>query len=158
MTEPMPIYGFRGPTRFLSNFYPVPHGVFFAGLAYPTVEHAYQAGKTEDDELRRVIHAAATPGEAKALGREVKSGLRRDWNTYRVIHMEALLRGKFKPGTQLAHQLIATYPAKIVEANTWGDTFWGKCNGKGRNVLGLFLMEIRDDLRLNYITGKTTHG
>ncbi len=33
---------------------------------------------------------------------------------------------------------------EIVERNTWNDTFWGVCKGKGENHLGILLMEIRD--------------
>ena len=32
---------------------------------------------------------------------------------------------------------------ELVEGNTWNDTLWGVCEGKGRNILGIILMEIR---------------
>ena len=35
---------FDGKFRFLSNFYPSP--IFYDGILYPTVEHAFQAAKT----------------------------------------------------------------------------------------------------------------
>lgn len=146
------IYGFQGRWRFLSNFYPVSHGIAFAGILYPTTEHAYQAGKTFDKAERALIALALSPGEAKSLGEDVT--MRHDWKETRLLHMEGVNRNKFRAGTQLAQMLIATGDAKLVEANTWGDTFWGRCRGKGQNNLGLILMEIRDDLQQQYGTGK----
>lgn len=146
------IYGFQGPFRFLSNFWTVPHGIFFEGERYPTVEHAYQACKTEVPRERLEIRRAFTPGAAKALGRDVT--LRWDWMEQRIFYMEGLLRQKFKRGSGLASQLQQTGSADLVEGNTWGDTFWGRCQGKGKNNLGLLLMEIRDDLNNPINEGK----
>lgn len=146
------IFGFNGQYRWLSNFWPVSHGIIYAGKRYPTVEHAYQAAKTNVPEEREAILRCYKPGEAKALGKTLT--MRHDWDNQKPIIMEGLLRQKFKAGTKLSRQLLNTGEAKIVEANTWGDTYWGRCRGKGKNILGLILMEIRDDLRNNYLTGK----
>ena len=43
--------------------------------------------------------------------------------------------------------LLATGDRYIEETNTWGDTFWGVCNGKGENNLGKIIMKIRDTLK-----------
>jgi ribA/ribD-fused uncharacterized protein len=145
------IFGFHGRFRFLSNFFPVKHGVYFEGHRYPTSEHAYQAGKTVLPLERALIMDAKSPGEAKRLGSEVR--LRPKWEDLKLIHMEGCLRGKFKAGTLLAEMLINTGDAKIVEANTWGDTFWGRCRGTGKNHLGCLLMDIREDLQNEYGTG-----
>lgn len=42
---------------------------------------------------------------------------------------------------------MLTGDAELIEGNNWGDTFWGVCNGRGENMLGKLLMEIRDYLR-----------
>jgi len=147
------IYGFQGPHRFLSNFWPVPHGIVFDNVIYPTVEHAYQAGKTLDPRQRRAILNASTPGEAKQIGRRMEI-TQPDWEDWKLFHMEALVRSKFLAGTKLGAQLLRTGGAKLVEANTWGDRFWGKCHGTGKNHLGEILMEVRDDLRIQYTTWK----
>ncbi len=140
------IMNFRGQFRFLSNFYPVPHGVWFMDVRYPTVEHAYVAGKTLDINTRIHVTRHQSPADVKADGRRIK--LRKDWDEFKLLHMEGLLRGKFQPGTGLADLLMRTGTAKLVEGNTHGDTFWGRCRGKGANHLGLLLMEIRDDLQV----------
>lgn len=35
---------------------------------------------------------------------------------------------------------------ELIEGNTWGDTFWGVCRGKGENNLGKILMRLRSEL------------
>jgi len=133
---------FHGPFRFLSNFYPA--CITFEGIDYPTVEHAYQAAKTDDRGLRLTVAAAHSPGAAKRMG--PKLPLRPGWEQIKVDTMRALLRLKFTSYPELRAQLLATGDAELVEVNTWNDTFWGVCNGEGRNQLGKILMEIRREL------------
>src|SRR5271156_3773763 len=82
---------FRGPNRFLSNF--EGPAVRFEGLLYPTVEHAFQAGKTLDKGIRiSLCQSSVTPGEAKRIGRSVT--LRPDWDVFRTTLMWKLVRQK----------------------------------------------------------------
>lgn len=60
--------------------------------------------------------------------------------------MESLLRQKFNKNTFLGKRLIETKDIELIEGNTWGDTFWGVCNGRGQNILGKLLMKIRDEI------------
>ena len=138
----MTIDKFDGEHAFLSNFHPSP--VLMDGEWFPTVEHAFQAAKTKDWSERRVVRLASTPGRAKRLGRRVS--LREDWEQIKIEVMEQLLRQKFLLGSELHLQLLATSPAKLVEGNHWGDTFWGVCRGTGQNHLGKLLMKIRDEV------------
>jgi ribA/ribD-fused uncharacterized protein len=137
-----PIYAFRDATEFLSNFYSSP--IEYDGTEYPTVEHAFQAAKTLDLNQRAAIQAAPGPSEAKRLGRS--ADLRPDWEEVKVDIMRELLRVKFSD-TTLQEKLLKTGDRVLVEGNTWGDTFWGVCRGKGENHLGLLLMEIRSELQ-----------
>jgi ribA/ribD-fused uncharacterized protein len=135
---------FRGPYFFLSNFYYV--HVFLDGELYPSVEHAYQAAKTMDQEARLKIRNASSPSAAKHLGQKVNK--RRDWEAVKVDVMEFLLRQKFSSDQpELRAKLIATGDVEIIEGNTWGDTFWGVCNDKGQNHLGKLLMQIREGIQ-----------
>ena len=63
--------------------------------------------------------------------------------------MGNLLRQKFRVGTELGYKLINTGKVKLIEGNNWRDDYWGVYNGKGKNVLGKLLMEIRNDLKIN---------
>lgn len=135
---------FDGEFRFLSNFY---HSPFTTrrGQLVQTVEHAFQAAKTLNVDEQAAILAATTPGEAKRLGR--RATMRPDWDTLRLRVMAELLRLKFAEGTPLATKLLETRYAELVEGNTWGDRFWGVCDGVGENHLGHLLMQRRYELR-----------
>lgn len=138
------IDSFRGEYRFLSNFHMCP--VSYEGEVYPSVEHAYQAAKTEDWAAREQIRLCPKPGDAKRLGQKVK--MRTDFDNIKVDIMRELLRQKFAPGTELAEKLVATGKfCRLVEGNWWGDKFWGVCDGVGQNHLGELLMQIRGELQ-----------
>lgn len=138
----MDIKGFNKENRFLSNFYPAT--VEYDGLEYSSTEHAYQAAKTLDAAERRRIRESQKPGDAKRLGKQVK--MRTDWEQIKIGVMRDLVRQKFTNHKELKEKLLATGDAYIEETNTWNDTFWGVCKGKGHNWLGKILMEIRDEL------------
>lgn len=134
---------FRGPYRFLSNFYGAT--IKYKGMLYPTSEHAYQAAKTVSERHKETIRTAHTPGIAKRLGREVP--IRSDWEDVKVQIMADILEVKFS-NPRLRKLLMNTGTVNLVEGNNWGDTFWGVSKGKGYNVLGKLLMEIRSEIRL----------
>ena len=143
------IKSFSGEYQFLSNFYPVE--VVLDGVTYPTVENAYQAAKTLDLEKRKEF-IGVLPGFAKRLGQRLE--LRPDWGAVKLNIMQRLNEQKYmRP--DLRKKLCDTYPQDLVEGNTWGDTFWGVCDGKGSNHLGQILMAIRfqiliDNMRMYY--------
>lgn len=149
------IYGFFGEYRFLSNFWYVE--VQLDGEYYPSTEHAYQAAKTLDPLERRKfrfkikyengepIESTPTCGEAKKLGNSIT--LREDWEEIKVHIMRDLLEQKFR-NAELRKKLLATEPLYLEETNHWGDRFWGVCNGKGQNILGNLLMELRRECLL----------
>lgn len=136
------IASFSGKYRFLSNFFPAV--VEYEGIVYPSTEHAYQAAKTLDIEVRKEIAALPTAGKAKRAGYKVQ--LRDDWESVKIDVMHTLLESKFNI-PELRDKLLATENAHLEEGNTWGDTFWGTVDGKGRNELGKLLMLVREELR-----------
>lgn len=136
------IKGFSGDFRWLSNFWPV--NVEMDWVIYPSVEHAYQAAKTTDHTIRKHL-ASLTAGQAK---RAAPTGrlLRPDWELVRVQIMNDLLMQKFSQEPFMT-RLLETGNCLIEETNAWKDTFWGVCDGEGKNILGKLIMTIRDDLR-----------
>lgn len=140
----MAIERFEGEHAFLSNFWP--SRVKLDGmLYYPTVEHAYQAAKTENAAERRDVRMAFTPAQAKKLGQRVT--LREHWNDgLKLEIMLDLLRQKFSFGSDLAGKLLNTGDEELIEGNTWRDTYWGVCQGVGENHLGKLLMKVRQEL------------
>lgn len=133
---------------FLSNFAisPIAMPLWHPGAGHwaSTVEHAFQAAKTEDEDEALKIISCGPPGQAKRLGRKVT--LRAGWDEGRDVIMRALLELKFAPGSDLARKLLDTGDAELVEGNTWGDRYWGVCGGRGENRLGKMLVEIRAEL------------
>lgn len=137
---------FEGEYFFLSNFYPSPIVIkdgedeFIA----KTVEHYFQYMKTPSMEEGIGILAANTPGEAKRLGR--KCHLRKDWEQVKDKVMLTALRKKFTI-PELKKKLIATGDKELIEGNLWHDTYWGVCNGIGKNMLGKLLMQVREEIK-----------
>lgn len=141
-----PITRFDGENKFLSNFFPAK--VVWEGIEFPTSEHAFQADKSLNAEERRKMAAipADKAGRAKrAGGRNGWITLRPDWDKIRVDRMLAIVTAKFQQNPELMERLIATGDAELIEGNTWNDTFWGVCRGKGHNFLGKILMIVRDE-------------
>lgn len=143
------IDSFQGDYFFLSNFYY--YNIKFEGDVYSSVEHAYQAAKTENREARRVISNFKKPGEAKRYGRDLK--LIRGWENIKVDIMESLLRKKFEYQKVLREKLVKTSLNYLEEGNMWHDNYWGVCHcnragcqtQKYQNVLGKLLMKLREE-------------
>lgn len=134
------IDSFKGKYRFLSNFFPAI--INWEGINYPTVEHAYQAAKTHDPNIRKYISSALTAQEAKHIGKNVL--LRGDWEEKKLEIMDQLIRLKFS-NREVMNLLKLTENEELIEGNWWGDTYWGVCNGVGENHLGKILMKIRGE-------------
>ncbi len=130
---------FQGEYRFLSNFWPC--RIEFRGRTFQSAEHVYQCAKAVTPQDFVLIRNATTPGQAKRLARRIQ--LRPNWNELRVGFMFEIVQAKFSQNPELARRLVDTCPARLVEGNTWGDTFWGECRGKGENNLGQILMNVR---------------
>jgi ribA/ribD-fused uncharacterized protein len=139
------IDSFSGEYRFLSNFYTAP--VKLDGESYLSVEHAYQAAKTFDKDVRRGIKLCGSAGKAKRLGKSIP--LRDDWESVKLQIMEDLVYCKFANNSLPRIKLLQTGDAELIEGNNWGDKFWGVCNGEGENHLGKILMAVRNHLNGN---------
>lgn len=130
---------FRDNYWFLSNMCEVP--ITYRGLTYKCVESAFQAQKCPD---RSNEFVNLNGFEAKKLGKQVK--LRVNWNWDKLHIMYKLLKIKFS-NPEFKEKLLKTGDIELVEDNTWGDTYWGKCKSEGKNALGELLMTIRHELR-----------
>lgn len=144
----MMIVGFSGIYAFLSNFWYT--RVFYEGVNYPSVEHAYQAAKTMSIVDRDIIKGL-TVAKAKRHGRIVP--MRTDWEHIKNDVMLDLLRQKFKLNKALQQKLLATGELVILEGNFWHDNYWGVCGCSqcavlpAGNYLGLLLMQVRTEIR-----------
>lgn len=155
---------FFGEYRWLSNFHLC--DIEYEGIVYPSTEHAYQAAKVSDPEIRKQCLGMSCK-EVKRWGRTLREDLDyldktknihlnrtlpADWDTgpileqKRVRVMWDVCWYKFNKHADLKEKLLATGDAELIEGNSWGDKFWGVCNG-GENMLGKILMQIREDIR-----------
>lgn len=135
--------------RVFSNFEPCT--IRYGGLIYSSVEAAFQAQKTLD-ENERLEFTRLTASQAKKKGRTLK--LRDDWEDVKVQVMYDLCLEKFRYESELKDLLLETGDEEIVENTTaWHDNIWGncdclKCSGIiGQNLLGKVLMRVRDDIK-----------
>ena len=141
---------FKGEYRWLSNFWAVQ--VVLDGTVFPSVEHAYVAAKTLDQQVREKIRRLPTAADAKRFGKRIGRSIpfRPAWNdNFKVRLMRDLLRQKFT-NPDLRQRLIATGDEELVEINFWHDRVWGrcscaKCGGAGENWLGRLLMAVREE-------------
>ncbi|MEN9881310.1 MAG: Xylella phage Bacata [Candidatus Parcubacteria bacterium] len=155
---------------FLSNFYATP--VVLEGRTYPSVEHAYQSAKFYNvdwsrvsEEVRQEIRESLklrgyaedivysndlftdtrmTAGNIKIIADVLRKYdyVDKNWEDKRIKIMIDILLQKFNTKDML-NKLEETGEKELIEGNTWNDTLWGVCDGKGRNILGVILMEIR---------------
>lgn len=139
------INGFTGQYEFLSNFYMYP--IVWKGYILPSAEHAYQSEKTTDELERLAICKSFHPSEAKRLGspRKLKH-LKPRWDSLKDDVMLEVLRAKFSE-PELKEMLLQTGDQKLIEANWWGDIYWGVSSGYGKNRLGELLMKVREELK-----------
>lgn len=142
--DQLKIDSFFGDYRFLSNFYPSPMRI--NGVFWPTVEHAYQASKTDDVTVKQKIASLEYPGQVKRFAKQLEP--KDDWVSDRIWTMTQLVRQKFKQNPELGYKLLGTQDAILIEGNNWGDRFWGQVDGKGENNLGKILMKIRNELKI----------
>ena len=146
------INSFEGEYEFLSNFYRC--RVYYRGIGFPTVEHAYQASKTFNEKTINIISNLKSDeaGKAKRIGSNPKfTIIKEGFDNIRLTIMEPLLIQKFNYQS-LKDKLLQTDDQQLVEGNYWHDNFWGDCfckkckNKIGENNLGKLLMKIRSGL------------
>lgn len=130
---------FDGNYSFLSNFYEAP--LVYKGLRYLNSESAYQGQK---DPSRAEEFVGLKAIQSKCLGRKV--AIRDDWDSVKLDIMYEIVLAKFTQNPKLLDKLKATGDAILIEGNYWHDTFWGVCEGKGKNYLGKIIMKIRAEL------------
>lgn len=142
----------------LSQWWPCVFSV--DGTEYSSAEHWMMAAKArlfDDHDAIPGILAAATPAEAKKLGRLVRGFDEEVWVAHRFELVVAGNVAKFGQDPALRNFLLGTGRRVLVEASP-RDRIWGIGLGaaneraadplqwRGLNLLGFALMEARDKL------------
>ena len=137
------------PYGFLSNLYRRP--ILFEGQHFLTAEHAYQAGKPRKESVRKWLMSAPAPSLVAMAAHGLYTwDIRSDWAKIKFDRMRSVLRSKFTQHDDLRALLLSTGEARLVEWTNVDNPVnrtWGEVNGKGQNMLGIFLMELRAELK-----------
>ena len=132
---------------FLSNDYYQP--IEYDQQSYPAITNAFMASKFANKSLR---HEIAKMSQTNAVKRTLNYRVTTpDWYNRAYDIMYDLLVIKFND-PEMRRQLLDTGDDQIIYDNLIHDNDFGcccckKCNGKGKNLLGKYLMQIRDNLK-----------
>ena len=158
---PDAIPGARGKKMLVIEFYDKHSGYYeftnfyqgkpieIDGVSWKTAEHYFQAKKFDGDfaQLKSDVRAKDSAREAYKAAASNKAYWRSDWQQVKVSVMRRALYAKFSQDKNLRKSLCGTGNAQLVEASP-KDAFWGYGpDGKGKNMLGKLLMELRTELQ-----------
>ena len=120
------------------------------GVEYASVENFYQSCKAIEWDDRFRISQTKSPSWAKQEGRRIN--IRKDWEDIKYLSMWTGLCYKFSHQHPDQVKKLLDSNDVIVEWNNWGDRIWGADvkTGKGRNILGIMLMDLRTILISSY--------
>jgi ribA/ribD-fused uncharacterized protein len=149
-SDEIQFYRAVGEYGFLSNLYKCP--VIFDCRKFTCAETAYQYGKPREIATAEWIVSAPKPHLCAAAAHALFAfDIRADWNEIKVDRMRRVLAAKFDQNPNLGGLLLHTYPAQLIEVSKT-DAFWGLGkSGKGKNMLGALLMELREGFRKDAI-------
>ena len=146
MNDEIKFYRASGKYGWMSNLFPAK--IYFEKKVFSSSEAAYQYGKPKNKKIAEWIisapkqHLIALAGHM-LLGFDIIP----EWSKIKIDRMRKCLFAKFTQHSDLKQKLINTKNAKIIE-NSKTDAFWGiGKNGKGKNMLGNLLMELRKELQ-----------
>jgi ribA/ribD-fused uncharacterized protein len=143
MTPKIIFYSVRGEHGFLSNFYYSPSMI--DGVMYDTVEHFFQSQKFLCERTQKFIRCLNTPRDAAIQGRRKTLPLRPDWEEVKDDIMRIGIYNKFTQDRNLWEKLASTGTQELIERSE-KDAYWGDGGGKGKNMLGQMLMDLRTEL------------
>ena len=125
--------------------------VKYDGDMWPTAEHAYQAKKFYDFDIRDKIKSARSAHEAKQIAKVFEHEMRDDWEEVKLIVMEEIIWAKLSQHPYIQEKLLQTREREIIE-DSHKDAFWGWGPDRdGENHLGKIWMHVRKEMR-------TVHG
>ncbi len=138
-------YNIREQYGCFSNF--SPHGFVLDELYWSTSEHYFQAQKFIGTPYLAKLRLVKTPKEAANMGRQRTLPLRPDWEKVKDNIMRKAVFSKFSTNKDIQEILLSTGNEELVE-NSPIDYYWGcGADGSGKNMLGIVLMEVRQQLK-----------
>jgi predicted NAD-dependent protein-ADP-ribosyltransferase YbiA (DUF1768 family) len=133
------IFGFFNEFEFLALNFPSP--VTFRGKEFPSAANAFYSARCSDSECVEALQEL-DPYKTRDFARSLP--IPDNWIDERVKVMEEVLNAKFSDKT-LLDKLSNTGDKELVNANHWGDDYWGTNeSGRGANKMGEILTAIRN--------------
>jgi ribA/ribD-fused uncharacterized protein len=127
------------------------HAIEVDGVIYPTVEHAYQCLRYQDQKIVEEIKSACSPVKAWEISTKYKHLQIPDFRARKREAMKMLMRAKLEQHEEVRTALINSGDLLIVKhIDTYppGDGYWDDGeDGKGENQMGKIWMELREELR-----------
>jgi ribA/ribD-fused uncharacterized protein len=112
------------------------------GTVWRSAEHCYQAAKTQDKAEKQKIWAARDARTAKRLGSNITC--RDNWEHIKLEVMRRILVAKFSQNPEFYTLLLNCDGVELIHEAPWDD-YWGTGrNGRGLNMQGKLLMDLRD--------------
>lgn len=144
----------RDPHGALSNM-ASGHPITIGDKTWRTSEALYQAARFPyNPEIQEKILLEKSPMMAKRVTMPYrKEHSREDWFDIGVEVMRYAIRAKLYSSKLFYYELLVETDGKVIVEDSWKDAFWGAVptedNTKliGENVLGLLLMELREQLQ-----------
>jgi len=152
-------YTLKNQFAYLSNFYKI-NFTDKDGITYNCSEQYFMYHKCKmfdpnNNKLLQNILSEKSPTKIKKYGRQVQNYDDNIWAKNRYNIMLQALRLKFNQNDIIKNKLINTKPKILYEASKY-DKIWGigfyaddaieNKNNFGKNLLGLALMRVRDEI------------
>ena len=140
MSQPS-VTAFKNEYEFLSMTYN--SSITVDGITYSNAESAFWAQRVKDVNARfKYTRLSGNKARAKALQAVPID----DWDESKNEILKKILRIKFSDDT-LKKKLLDTGTAKLKNNNTYRDDYYGIYMNRGKNLLGKFLEELREELK-----------
>jgi N-glycosidase YbiA len=127
------------------------HAIEIDGVVYPTMEHAYQCERYDDQKIKDEIRSARSPVKAWEVSTKYKHIQKPDFRLRKFEVMKMLMRLKVEQHEEIKKALLDTKDLLIVKHIVTyppGDGVWDDgVDGKGENWYGKMWMEIREELK-----------
>jgi len=118
------------------------------GRVWRSSEHLYQGMKFIEPVYQEAVRMVLTPKESKIIANNyLRDNIRPDWHDIKIDIMRDVVMRKFTQNESLRDKLLKTGDKVLIEHRA-SDDFWGSGpDMKGKNWLGVILMETREELK-----------
>lgn len=143
----MTIRMFTGKYAVFHNEFMVDYYCEEEDTVYPTIQHAFEACKTDAPCKKRYISELPVE-EAKKATKKWRRWP--DWPMEKLFCMQELVIDKFSIGPKAEEYteiLLSTGDEEIIFEGPDADPYWGVVDGVGENHLGNILMDLREEIQ-----------